>query len=70
MKHSWKYNGAWGVENGCGRPHGIDESWTCRRCGAKKSRGPASTCTGKRVIRWSYFDAQGYECDRMPECEE
>jgi hypothetical protein len=67
-KHRWSEPVVWGVESGCGRPHGVDITWTCKKCGATKSNGPASTCTGKRVIRWTYRDGDGYECDRLPAC--
>jgi hypothetical protein len=70
MKHRWNAPKAQGVQNGCGRPNGIDIVWTCRRCGATKSQGPASTCTGRRVIRLSYTDAEGRECDTLPSCGE
>ena len=66
--HRWSEPVVQGVEAGCGRPHGVDIIWTCKKCGATKSNGPANTCTGKRVIRWTYRDADGYECDRLPEC--
>lgn len=68
MRHSWKYDGAQGVTPGSGRPHGTDESWTCRRCGAGKGRGPQSNSSGRRVIRWEYRDGDGYQCDTLPSC--
>lgn len=67
-KHSWEENQAWGVTPGSGRPHGVDESWTCTVCGATKGRGPQSTHTGQRVIRWSYTDAHGNRVDSLPAC--
>jgi len=68
MKHKWTQNQAWGVTGGCGRPHGVDESWTCKVCGARKGRGPQSTQTGQRVIRWSYTDADGEQVESLPSC--
>jgi len=67
-KHQWTENQAWGT--GSGRPHGVDESWSCTVCGARKGRGPQSTHTGHRVIRWSYTDAHGYRVDSLPTCIE
>lgn len=68
MKHRWKKEQTWGVPSGSGRPHGVDESWTCIRCGCAKGRGPQSTHTGKRVIRWNYQDGNGYNVDVLPSC--
>lgn len=68
MKHKWTENQARGVTGGSGRPHGVDESWTCERCGASKGRGPESTFTGRRVIRWHYTDAYGYLAESLPSC--
>ena len=68
MKHQWTQNQAWGVASGSGRPHGVDEFWTCDVCGASKGRGPQSTHTGRRVIRWSYIDACGERVDSLPGC--
>jgi hypothetical protein len=61
MNHQWNYS-VRGVTPGNGRPHGVDESWTCERCGAQKSRGPQSTGTGKRVIRWRHDEASERPC--------
>jgi rubredoxin len=69
MKHRWNYDGAQGVQGGSGRPHGVDEQWTCARCGARKARGPENTSTGKRVIRWTYTDADGNASDDRPACK-
>ncbi len=68
-RHKWQYDGAVGVTPGSGRPHGADESWTCTRCGVCKSRGPANTASGKRVIRWTYRDNDGYQIDDLPSCD-
>ena len=37
-------------------------------CGASKGRGPQSTHTGQRVIRWSYTDAHGNRVDSLTSC--
>ena len=68
MKHKWTRNQTYGVQSGSGRPHGVDEFWTCAVCGARKGRGPQSTHTGQRVIRWSYSDAHGNRVDSLPSC--
>lgn len=68
MRHQWKQEQTWGVASGSGRPHGVDEAWTCERCGAQKCRGPQSTHTGRRVIRWAYRDGNGYRADALPAC--
>lgn len=65
--HKWTYS-AWGVTPGSGRPHGVDETWTCERCGASKGRGPQSRHTGRRVIRWWTRGPDGEEIERMGEC--
>ncbi len=59
MNHKWTGPEVRGVMSGSGRPHGVDQWWTCKACGAVKSRGPQSTATGKRVIRWRYVDEHG-----------
>ena len=66
--HKWTQNQTVGVRPGSGRPHGVDESWTCERCGAGKSRGPESTFSGRRVIRWNYNDAHGNRVDMLLGC--
>jgi hypothetical protein len=66
MNHKWEKNQAYG--SGPGRPHGVDESWTCARCAMSRGRGPQSTHTGRRIIRWYYLDDHGYPTDRLPEC--
>ena len=66
--HRWGKPVVQGVQSGCGRPHGVDILFTCKKCRASKNNGPANTCTGKRVIRWTYRDSDGYECDRLPAC--
>lgn len=68
MNHKWTENQARGVTGGSGRPHGVDESWTCEVCGASKGRGPQSTHTGWRVIRWWYQDSHGDRQDSLPSC--
>jgi hypothetical protein len=68
MKHKWQQNQSYGV-TGSGRPYGVDESWTCCKCGLTKGRGPESTHTGKRVIRWSYQHRDGYFLDYIPSCQ-
>ena len=67
MKHKWTHQ-VQGVTGGSGRPHGVDGYSTCSVCGAGKSRGPWSTHSGKRLIRWHYNDAHGYGVDSMPRC--
>jgi hypothetical protein len=67
-KHRWGESESWGVSSGSGRPHGVDETWTCKVCGAQKSRGPANGPSGQRVIVWSYMDAYGDMCEALPEC--
>ena len=67
MNHKYKYSTA-GVTPYSGRPHGVDEVWTCTRCGASKARGPENTHTGQRVIRWEYTDTSGDPVSSMPAC--
>lgn len=66
--HKWKYS-AQCVTPGSGRHHGVDECWTCTHCGAQKSRGPQSTHTGARVIRWTFRDSRGDSVSSLPSCE-
>ena len=67
-RHTWSAKQTRGVPAGSGRPHGVIEEWTCRRCGARKQRAPRSTNTGARVIRWTYYDPDGLDVDRLGPC--
>lgn len=69
MNHKWKYDGCCGVTPYSGRPAGVDESWTCQKCGCSKSRGPQNTSTGKSVIRWTYRNGMGDVEDTLPSCD-
>lgn len=68
-RHAWGQGETWGVMSGSGRPHGVDESWVCARCGATKGRGPGSNHCGTRVIRWWYRTADGRMVDSLGGCE-
>jgi len=68
MNHKWIQNQAWGVTPGSGRPHGVDESWTCGRCGCSKGRGPQNTPNGARVVRWWYQDSESNRLASLPRC--
>jgi len=65
--HKYTYS-VMGVPPYSGRPHGVDETWTCEHCGARRSRGPENTCSGGRVVRWRYADGNGNPVDVMPSC--
>lgn len=69
MNHKWSKENAWGVTGGSGRPHGVDVSQTCEKCGCSRGSGPQSTHTGKRVIRRWYLDVDGNPVDQLPKCE-
>jgi len=63
--HEFEYNGQLG---GSRFPSDLSTvSWTCRRCGAVKARGPLSHSTG-RPGWWMFWDADGYQSDTLPEC--
>ena len=68
MNHRWSKVEAWGVTGGSGRPHGVDLSQVCERCGCERGSGPQSTHNGKRVIRRWVRDADGRLTDRLPRC--
>lgn len=68
MNHKWEQNQTYGVQNGNGRPHGVDESWICKKCGSSKGRGPQSTHTGERVIRWTFKNSHENEVGYISSC--